>query len=124
MVYRWDWKPGNANVFIYFGGLISELDDDKMAELFSAGPKTYGYKSVQGKTSMKAKDITKLLQFWSCQFKITDVASSWKHCMVLHVLGSSLWWIDGENKYKITSRNPRFFVWWRTIFPLAKQTYW
>lgn len=47
----------------YLGGLTSELDDgDQIVELqkenISAGPKTYGYKTMKGKTTMKAKGIT------------------------------------------------------------------
>ncbi|XP_053536862.1 uncharacterized protein mcf2lb isoform X1 [Ictalurus punctatus] len=51
-----DWMPPLSD---YLGGLTSELDDgDQIVEFVSAGPKTYGYKTMKGKTTMKAKGIT------------------------------------------------------------------
>ena len=43
----------------YLGSLTRELDaDDQIVEIVSGGPKTYSYRTLKVKTTMKVKGIT------------------------------------------------------------------
>ncbi|XP_049332872.1 uncharacterized protein LOC125801098 isoform X1 [Astyanax mexicanus] len=59
-----DWMPPLGD---YLGGLTSELDaGDQIVEFVSGGPKTYGYRTLKGKSVMKVKGIT--LNYTNAQY--------------------------------------------------------